>query len=105
MYNLALGGVKLHILLRFPYLKSVQVFLQAVTVSHWFNCQVEGSVVGEETHLRDDVLVGGGVVDVGQEQNQPKDRALRHTRCHRDRVWFLTLKNDPLLAIALECLS
>ena len=44
-------------------------------------------------HLRDDVL--GEVVDLSQEQNQPKDRALRHTRCHRDRVWFLTLNNDP----------
>ena len=96
MYNLALGGVKLHIPLRFPCLKSVQVSLQAVTVGLWFKRQLD--VVGKETHLRNNVL--GEVVDVGQEQNRPKDRALRHTRCHRDQVWFLTLNNDPLLAIA-----
>ena len=96
--NQALGGVKLHIPLRFPCLKSVKDFLQAVTISLWFNRQVDGSVVDQETHLRGDVL--GEVVDVGQEKNRQKDRALRYTRCHRDRVWFLTLNNDPLLAIA-----
>ena len=46
------------------------------------HCQIDGSVVSEETHPRDDVLVE--VVDVGQEQNRPKDKTLRHPRCHRD---------------------
>ena len=87
VYDLVLGGVKLHIPLVFPCHKSVQVSLQAVTVSLWFNLQVNGSVVSEETHLRVDVL--GEVVNVGQEQNRPeKDRTLRDPRCHRDLVWI-----------------
>ena len=45
----------------------------SITVSLWFNRQVDGGVIGEETHLRDDVL--GEVVDVGQEQNRPKEQS------------------------------